>query len=225
MADQADMAAEIAAEAIARGVAAARVAIPAGVAGECEACGGDSPRLVGGRCAPCRDGRNRVAPIVRVAAPPAAEPEDFGEDWERVAERVRAIRAEMVRADVPPARRQETAMKARQVSFRAQGAVLEAIEAAAHAGDGVMGSAVVSLIERGMDPRRAPAAPAEPAEPVTPWARRDAIVTAIGTLVDDLLAAAQDAAEGGALKAQLDEAIGRAEAAEAKLAQLRAALA
>lgn len=38
-------------------VRAARVQIPAGAPGECQQCFEDSPRLVGGRCAPCRDGR------------------------------------------------------------------------------------------------------------------------------------------------------------------------
>jgi hypothetical protein len=33
-----------------------------GEPGECERCGEDMPRLVGGLCAPCRDGRNRFAP-------------------------------------------------------------------------------------------------------------------------------------------------------------------
>lgn len=31
--------------------------IPRGEPGECSECGEYSPRLVGGRCAPCRDGR------------------------------------------------------------------------------------------------------------------------------------------------------------------------
>lgn len=35
----------------------ARVKIPEGIAGTCTECDEDSPRLVGGRCAPCRDGR------------------------------------------------------------------------------------------------------------------------------------------------------------------------
>ena len=37
-----------------------------GVAGECERCGDDMPRLVGGLCAPCRDGRNKFARRVGV---------------------------------------------------------------------------------------------------------------------------------------------------------------
>ena len=38
---------------------AAAAAIPAGVPGECSDCGGDSPRLVNGLCAPCREPRRR----------------------------------------------------------------------------------------------------------------------------------------------------------------------
>lgn len=45
----------------------AAAAIPAGEPGECERCGEDMPRLVNGRCAPCRDGRRRLPP-------PAPEP-------------------------------------------------------------------------------------------------------------------------------------------------------
>lgn len=33
--------------------------IPIGEPGECSVCGEDMPRLVYGRCAPCRDGRQR----------------------------------------------------------------------------------------------------------------------------------------------------------------------
>jgi hypothetical protein len=41
-------------------IASARAApfIP-GEPGECDRCGDDMPRLVGGLCAPCRDGRNK----------------------------------------------------------------------------------------------------------------------------------------------------------------------
>ena len=35
-----------------------RYDLPKGVAGECDDCGEWSPRLIGGRCAPCRDGRS-----------------------------------------------------------------------------------------------------------------------------------------------------------------------
>jgi len=36
---------------------AAAAAVPAGTPGQCDDCGEAMPRLVGGRCAPCRDGR------------------------------------------------------------------------------------------------------------------------------------------------------------------------
>jgi hypothetical protein len=32
-----------------------------GAPGECDRCGEDMPRLVGGLCAPCRDGRMKIA--------------------------------------------------------------------------------------------------------------------------------------------------------------------
>lgn len=47
----------------------AAAAIPAGEPGECDRCGDDMPRLVGGRCAPCRDGRKRLA----APSPPAGD--------------------------------------------------------------------------------------------------------------------------------------------------------
>lgn len=59
MADQIDMAAEISDLFLARSIRAARQPVPVGVPGECETCFEDSSRLVGGRCAPCRDGKRR----------------------------------------------------------------------------------------------------------------------------------------------------------------------
>ena len=59
MADQMDMAAEISDLFLARSIRAARQPVPVGVPGECATCFEDSPRLVGGRCAPCRDGKRR----------------------------------------------------------------------------------------------------------------------------------------------------------------------
>jgi hypothetical protein len=79
MADDVDMAVEIADEHLARGIARARQPIPAGVPGECEQCFEDSPRLVNGRCAFCRDGRRRPAnPTSKQPAPvPAPSTEDI----------------------------------------------------------------------------------------------------------------------------------------------------
>lgn len=55
MADQMDMAADISDFYLQRSIRAARQPVPEGVEGECQECGDDSPRLIGGRCAPCRD--------------------------------------------------------------------------------------------------------------------------------------------------------------------------
>lgn len=56
MADAADIAGEIAQARIDRAIA--QVSVPgfeAWVAGKCEACGDETPRLVEGKCAPCRE--------------------------------------------------------------------------------------------------------------------------------------------------------------------------
>lgn len=60
MADEIDMANDLADAERARCECAARAAaaaIPAGTAGDCDFCGEWSGRLVGGACAPCRDAR------------------------------------------------------------------------------------------------------------------------------------------------------------------------
>ncbi|WP_242137357.1 conjugal transfer protein TraR [Sphingomonas sp. TREG-RG-20F-R18-01] len=59
MPDHIDMAVEISDLYLERRIRAARQPVPIGVPGECEQCYEDSPRLVGGRCAPCRDGKRR----------------------------------------------------------------------------------------------------------------------------------------------------------------------
>jgi hypothetical protein len=57
MADEVDLAAELQQLHLEQSLRAARAVIPAGALGECSECGEDMPRLIGGRCAPCRDGR------------------------------------------------------------------------------------------------------------------------------------------------------------------------
>lgn len=58
MADEMDLASELEQEHLTRSISAARQPVPPGVPGECEECGYDRPRLIGGCCAPCRDGRS-----------------------------------------------------------------------------------------------------------------------------------------------------------------------
>ncbi|MDR6847148.1 conjugal transfer protein TraR [Sphingomonas sp. BE137] len=72
MVDLVDAAQQLESEHLARAIAAARVPVPEGIPGECESCGEDMPRLVDGRCAPCRDGRVHVARFRPVAAEDAA---------------------------------------------------------------------------------------------------------------------------------------------------------
>ncbi|GAN14121.1 conjugal transfer protein TraR [Sphingomonas paucimobilis] len=57
MADEMDLAVAVGMRELDRLIANAIQPVPVGVKGECRQCGRDWPRLVGGRCAPCRDGR------------------------------------------------------------------------------------------------------------------------------------------------------------------------
>lgn len=59
MADAADFATDLVELQTALAIQAARRPIPAGEPGTCNECGEDMPRLLYGRCAPCRDGRNK----------------------------------------------------------------------------------------------------------------------------------------------------------------------
>jgi hypothetical protein len=57
VADPVDQANDFTAAYTDRAIRAARQPVPAGVAGECAECGDESLRLIGGRCAPCREPR------------------------------------------------------------------------------------------------------------------------------------------------------------------------
>lgn len=59
VADDIDLATELQDAHLDRSIRAARVPVAVGHPGECEQCAEDMPRLVDGRCAPCRDGRRR----------------------------------------------------------------------------------------------------------------------------------------------------------------------
>lgn len=59
MADDVDMANDLAEQHLDHSLRAARAPVPKGEPGECDECGEDMPRLVNGRCGFCRDGRRR----------------------------------------------------------------------------------------------------------------------------------------------------------------------
>ncbi len=136
MGDAVDMAVEIQDEHLARGIARARQPIPAGVPGECEQCFEESPRLVDGRCAFCRDGRRR--PPNPISKPPAVEPASS-------------------REDIMPA-------KSVQLPASAETAIA-AIERHAQQHLVSLGSAAAALIDRGIEAERGGAsAPVSPTE-------------------------------------------------------------
>lgn len=134
MADVVDMAVDLQDEHLARSLARARAPIAAGGAGECEQCFEDSPRLVGGRCAYCRDGRRR--PANPTSKQPALTP-------------------------APP---REDIMPAKSVQLPAPAVTaIAAIERHAQQHVVSLGTAAAALIDRGLEAERggAPAAPAE----------------------------------------------------------------
>jgi len=128
MPDLADMAAAIEAEHVARGLARVAPVLDPGVAGECEECGEDMPRLVGGRCGFCRDGRRH--PFERAGAAPAPIP------------------AHPAPIEEPRMTAPATADR-RAVTIPAEGAVLHAIEERAAAASIPLGRAAIELIELG----------------------------------------------------------------------------
>lgn len=76
MSDTVDAAAVLEAEHLARSLARISVSVPAGAGGVCDECGEAMPRLVGGRCVFCIDGRepppgffDRPAPVASPSAP------------------------------------------------------------------------------------------------------------------------------------------------------------
>lgn len=129
MPDDAEMAAAIEADRIAAGLQRIASAVPPGVPGECDNCGESMPRLVGGRCGFCRDGRR----------PPA--------------ERYAAAQAKLA----TPSNQEKTmptptpTPEAQTISVPATGAELDAIRLRAKERDLPLGRAALSLITELMD--------------------------------------------------------------------------
>lgn len=195
MPDIVDLAAEIEAEHVARGLARVSAAIPAGEPGECDECGEDMPRLVDGRCGYCRDGRRPAldrypfAPAAQplAVAPPAPPPPP---------------------PSPPPPPRKETIMPTAPVTTTSQ-------TISVPASGNVL--AAISLIEEVL---HAPAAPVAATSTQTVLLSFDAadLLAEIGSRLD----AATHARD---LEADLDEATARAQRAEARWDKLQAALA
>lgn len=129
MGDVVDMATNLQDEHLEHSLRRARLPIAAGVPGECEQCFDDSPRLVGGRCAFCRDGRRRPTnPIGKMPTPgPAPVTEDI--------------------------------MNAKSIQLPASAQVaIQAVERHAQSAVLSLGAAAAELIVRGIDCASAPAA-------------------------------------------------------------------
>lgn len=196
MADNADIAFELADAAVSRGLATIAADIPAGVAGECDDCGEPMPRLIDGRCGFCRDGRRPPLSFYadRTDAPPAP--------------------ASTTKEHVPMT--QTPPLASRKIAF--DGPVLAAIEDRAATNDTSYKLAASELIEMALTP--APLAAPEATE------LSSGILSVADT--DELFAelrARFDAAQANdVMEAALQAANARADAAEQKLADLKAML-
>ena len=204
MADDVDRAGAIEAEHLARGLAGIdRSPLPAGAPGECDECGENMPRLVGGRCAFCRDGRRPPLAFYDRTTKPAAPASDVTPAPETQA---------MPTAPVPVERK-----------ISIGGEALTAIEVLAHHDDIPYRQAAAELILQAV--KSASAAPAEPA--TIDLASIDAtdLLGALrsrldqAAMTDDLV---RDLAE---VTSRAQAAEKRADAAEIKLRLLREALA
>lgn len=208
MADAVDMAGEIEGEHLARALERARVAVPAGVPGVCDDCGEDSPRLVGGRCARCRDGRNKLAVRREATAVPAPAP-------------VMPPRRQWI-GTAPMAPQQEEVTVAgerkRAVTMTATGPVLEAIESGQDAHGG-LGASALALIAAGLAGARAAPPPERPGSIDLASVHFDALLDAVKTRFER--AGAVEAEQLAVLKRRASEAEARAETAETALAALR----
>lgn len=199
MADAVDMAAQIEGEHIAAGIARAAVPLPAGSPGTCEGCEWWMPRLVDGLCAFCRDGRAR--PI----------------DWEPPVE-------PPLRQALPPPKRapivphpanEESDMPAKTVCLPASaGSAIACLEAHAQSMGLTLGAAAADLIERGAGP----AAIGSPVSLELAQLGIHALVAEICRRVDE-----QDRVPD--LTDALADMTARAEAAEGRIAQMKALIA
>lgn len=177
-------------------------AIPAGVAGECENCGDHFQRLVTGLCGFCRDGRQphfgrrdtRRSTTARTAAPAIPA----------TPTPVPGVNSETEDHDMANPKPSDDF---RNVSVLARGPILQAIMARAEERDLSLNKAAISLIEDAL---------VERAEQV--------LVDLSALPVTDLLEEIGHRLTQSASTSELVAMTTRAETAEAKLAQVQAAL-
>lgn len=211
MSDDADRALAIQDEHLGASLRRINATIPVGVKGECDECGEIMPRLVGGRCGYCRDGRR--PPLSRFdepAAPIAPVIPAICQDEPVPAALTPAIGVPVTEESdtVPTAK---PTANSRTISVPTSGAVLAAIEQRA-AEDGLpLGRAVVSLLE---DVLERPMLAVE-----VPPAGLDAI--SLSDLMGEVTTRIAQCATPDLLAA----AIVRAEAAEGRLATIQQVLA
>jgi len=195
VADDADLAFELEQARLGGLLAGSRAPIEVGVAGECEECGEDMPRLVSGRCGYCRDGRR--PPLSRFDEAPKPRP----------------IVAAAVSTTEKPMTAVNTSDK-QTISVPARGEVLAAIRAYADADDLPLGQAVIALVERAIA-KNEPETTAMPAD----QALRECTLLELTVELHDRIRS------GVTSTLHHQEAEERADAAEAKLAAVHAALA
>lgn len=163
MSDDVDTAQALMDAHIASGLGRVDAAIPAGVAGECDDCGEHMPRLVGGRCGFCRDGRrpplSRFDDLPAVSLAPAEE------------------KTMPLQSDV------------RNITIQARGELREEIERRAEAEGLALGQVAKALVEQALAADRAVGDPSpatqsdQPAAPTLDQIHLDALLAEIGRRV------------------------------------------
>ncbi len=218
MADDADQAHDNEAQHLAVSLSTIDPAMPKGVRGECENCGEDMPRLVGGLCGFCRDGRRpsfQQRPqwsgldTSRHPKPMPIDPEPA---------EVRAIAAEVVTTPAIGVQPEEDEVPNpkpsddfRNVSILARGPLLTAILKRASERELSLNKAATSLIEDALTPSIV-----QPAATL-----HDLSTVSMSDLMDELIGRVETAPTPDLLAA----AIARAEAAEGQLAAIQQLLA
>ncbi|WP_454278052.1 hypothetical protein [Sphingomonas sp. Marseille-Q8236] len=179
-----------------------------GVAGECDNCGDDFERLIGGLCGFCRDGRR---PTFRSRAPTPSpmprDPEPSARDPEPIAVPAPTPLPSVISQEEEALPNPKPSDDFRNVSILARGPLLKAIMARADERDLSLNKAAASLIEDALCDRA-----------------EQTLFDLSALPVSDLLEEIGARLAQSASTAELVAMTARAEAAEAKLAMVHAAI-